>query len=371
MMASVTLKNIFKKYPNDIAAVSDFSLEIKDGESIVLVGPSGCGKTTTLRMIAGLEKVSKGEIYIDGKLANDLVPKDRDISFVFQNYALFPHMTVFENIAFGLEHSGLSEDEVKAKVEEVGKILYVTHLFDRRPNALSGGQKQRVALGRAIIREPKIFLLDEPLSNLDAKLRIYMRTELVRLNQKFKYTSIYVTHDYRDAMAIADRIVVMRDGMIEQIGTPEYLYFNPVNMFVAGFLGTPQMNFWNCKVTEYNGDIFINCGRVNIKLPDSKAGKIRKYIGKEVIAGIRPENMYEDELNLAKFSNYIIEAKVEVAEFMASEIIIHFEYENTNFSVLVPTACTANPAVKAGDKIRIAINPEKIYLFDNETDLSI
>lgn len=371
MMASVTLKNIFKKYPNDIAAVSDFSLEIKDGESIVLVGPSGCGKTTTLRMIAGLEEISEGEIYIDGKPANDLVPKDRDISFVFQNYALFPHMTVFENIAFGLELSGLPEDEVKAKVEEIGEILDVTHLFNRWPNALSGGQKQRVALGRAIIREPKIFLLDEPLSNLDARLRIAMRTELVRLNQKFKYTSIYVTHDYRDAMAIADRIVVMRDGMIEQIGTPEYLYFNPVNMFVAGFLGTPQMNFWNCKVTEYDGGIYITCCGVKLKLPDSNTGKTREYIGKEVIAGIRPENMYEDELNLAKFSNYVIEAKVEVAEFMASEIILHFKHENTNFSALVPTRYMAKPTAKAGDKIRIAINPEKIYLFDKETELSI
>lgn len=367
MMASVTLKNIFKKYPNDIAAVSDFSLEIEDGESIVLVGPSGCGKTTTLRMIAGLEEVSEGEIYIDGKLANDLVPKDRDISFVFQNYALFPHMTVFENIAFGLELSGLPEDEVKAKVEEVGKILDVTHLFDRKPNALSGGQKQRVALGRAIIREPKIFLLDEPLSNLDAKLRIAMRTELVRLNQKLKYTSIYVTHDYRDAMAIADRIVVMRDGMIEQIGTPEYLYFNPVNLYVAAFLGNPHMNFWNSKVTEYNGGIYINCGSVNIKLPDSKAGKAREYIGKEVIAGTRPENMYEDELSLAKFSNYVIEAKVEVAEFMATEILLYFTHENIDFVAYVSTGCTA----KAGDKIRIAIDSDKIYLFDKETELSI
>ncbi|MBR6602414.1 MAG: sn-glycerol-3-phosphate ABC transporter ATP-binding protein UgpC, partial [Clostridia bacterium] len=270
-MASLSLKHIYKKYPGGVTAVSDFNLEIKDKEFLVLVGPSGCGKSTTLRMIAGLEEISEGELFIGDRLVNDVAPKDRDIAMVFQNYALYPHMSVFDNMAFGLKLRKTPKEEIKRRVEEAARILDITHLLDRKPKALSGGQKQRVALGRAIVRYPKVFLLDEPLSNLDAKLRAAMRTELTKLHKSVGTTFVYVTHDQVEAMTMASRIVVMKDGVIQQVDTPQNLYDKPCNIFVAGFIGTPQMNFIDGKLTKKNGEVFFTFEEsVTIKLPADK-----------------------------------------------------------------------------------------------------
>lgn len=366
-MAGVTLKNVYKDFLNGVVAVTDFNLEIKDREVIALLGPSGCGKTTTLRMIAGLESITQGEICIDGKLINEAAPKDRGVAMVFQNYALYPHMTVYENVAFGLQPTDMPESEIRKKVDEVARILSIDHLLARKPKELSGGQKQRVALGRALIRKNKIVLLDEPLSNLDAKLRIYMRYELIKLHQKFESTFIYVTHNQEEAMTIADRIVVMRDGVIQQVGTPEELYFHPDNLFVAGFLGTPQMNFANGKIIESNGGIYISFGEINIKLPESAADKASAYIGKKVIAGIRPEDLYTDDGNINKFSGSIIEADVDVREFTGDRIYLYCLIGEHPLTVRVSPDCTA----KRGDKIKITVNPDKIYLFDNHTEKAI
>ena len=270
-MASLSFKHIYKKYPGGVTAVSDFCLEIKDKEFLILVGPSGCGKTTTLRMIAGLEEISDGELFIGDRLVNDVAPKDRDIAMVFQNYALYPHMTVFDNMAFGLKLRKTPKEEIKRRVEEAARILDITHLLDRRPKALSGGQKQRVALGRAIVRNPQVFLLDEPLSNLDAKLRASMRTELTKIHQRVGTTFVYVTHDQVEAMTMATRIVVMKDGLIQQVDTPQNLYDKPVNLFVAGFIGTPQMNFLNATLEQSGSDVYLVIGSSRIKLPAEKA----------------------------------------------------------------------------------------------------
>ena len=369
-MASITLKNIAKKYPNNLVAVSDFTLEIKDREVIVLVGPSGCGKSTTLRMIAGLEEISEGELYIGGRLVNEVKPKDRGIAMVFQNYAIFPHMTVFENIAFGLKPAEMPAGEIKAKVEEVAGILDITHLLARMPRELSGGQKQRVALGRAFVRDNKVVLLDEPLSNLDAKLRLYMRTELLKLHQKFETTFIYVTHDQGEAMEIADRIVVMNKGVIQHVGTPEELYAHPCNAFVAAFLGTPQMNFWNAKISEDGGSIYVNFGEVKIKLPEAKTGKVKGYIGREVVAGVRPKDIYEDGASIKKFGGPVIDADVKIRSFRGDEVNLLAVSEAMGaweYNIRTSPDCAA----RSGDKIKIAINPEKIYLFDKDTETAI
>ncbi|MBR4335602.1 MAG: ABC transporter ATP-binding protein, partial [Clostridia bacterium] len=272
-MASLSLKHIYKKYLGGVVAVSDFTLDIKDKEFLVLVGPSGCGKSTTLRMIAGLEEISEGELYIGDTLVNDIAPKDRDIAMVFQNYALYPHMTVFDNMAFGLKLRKVTKDEIKRRVEEAARILDIKHLLERRPKQLSGGQKQRVALGRAIVRNPKVFLLDEPLSNLDAKLRASMRTELTKIHQKVGTTFVYVTHDQVEAMTMATRIVVMKDGIIQQVDTPQNLYDNPCNVFVAGFIGTPQMNFVTCTLEKRGDDVYLAWGKNAVKLPADKANR--------------------------------------------------------------------------------------------------
>ncbi|MBR5123930.1 MAG: sn-glycerol-3-phosphate ABC transporter ATP-binding protein UgpC, partial [Clostridia bacterium] len=284
-MASVSLRHIYKKYPGGVTAVSDFNLEIKDKEFLVLVGPSGCGKTTTLRMVAGLEEISEGELFIGDQLVNDVAPKDRKIAMVFQNYALYPHMTVFENMAFGLKLNKTPKEEIKRRVEEAARILDITHLLDRKPKALSGGQKQRVALGRAIVRNPQVFLLDEPLSNLDAKLRAAMRTELTRIHNRVGTTFVYVTHDQVEAMTMATRIVVMKDGLIQQVDTPQKLYDEPVNLFVAGFIGTPQMNFMEGKLEKKGEDTYFTFEGTSVKLPAEKANDpaLKDYIGKEVV----------------------------------------------------------------------------------------
>lgn len=365
-MASLSLKHIYKKYPGGVTAVSDFCLDIKDKEFLILVGPSGCGKTTTLRMIAGLEEISEGELFIEDRLVNDVAPKDRDIAMVFQNYALYPHMTVFDNMAFGLKLRKTPKEEIKRRVEEAARILDITHLLDRRPKALSGGQKQRVALGRAIVRNPKVFLLDEPLSNLDAKLRAAMRTELTKIHQRVGTTFVYVTHDQVEAMTMATRIVVMKDGLIQQVATPQKLYDEPVNMFVAGFIGTPQMNFINCTVEERGGDMYIVFGDNALKIPADKANNpvLKDYIGRDVIAGVRPECIHDEQIYLDNMKDSIIEVEVEVTELMGAEIYLYLNVDDQSIIARVSSGSKA----RAGDIIKVAFDVSKIHLFDKETE---
>lgn len=368
-MASLTLKGLSKKYPGGVVAVSDFNLKIKDEEFIILVGPSGCGKSTTLRMIAGLEEITDGELYIADKLVNDVAPKDRDIAMVFQNYALYPHMTVFENMAFGLKLRKVPKDEIKKRVEEAARILDITHLLDRKPKALSGGQRQRVALGRAIVREPKVFLLDEPLSNLDAKLRAQMRTELSKLHKRLRTTFIYVTHDQVEAMTMADRIVVMKDGFIQQVDSPQDLYSLPCNVFVAGFMGSPQMNFIECKLTEDEGEMFVEFADFKLKLPKGKTtnAKLKDYVDKQVILGIRPENIHDEEMYLSTMGDSTVTATVEVAELMGAETYLYLDVSGNKITARVSPRNTT----KADDTINVAFDLNKAHLFDIETEVAI
>ena len=378
-MASLSLRNVYKKYPGGVVAVSDFNLEIKDKEFIILVGPSGCGKSTTLRMVAGLEEISEGEILIGDRVVNDVAPKDRDIAMVFQNYALYPHMTVFDNMAFGIKLRKTPKDEIKRRVEEAARILDISHLLERKPKALSGGQRQRVALGRAIVREPKVFLLDEPLSNLDAKLRAQMRTEISKLHLKLGTTFIYVTHDQTEAMTMGTRIVVMKDGFIQQVDTPQNLYLYPGNLFVAGFIGSPQMNFIESKLLKEGDDFFVEFGtedtktragvKYKIKLPASKNkdGVLDAYVGKEIIMGIRPEDVHNEEELIAQFPDGIVEANVEVTELMGAETYLYMNCEEQTINARVSPTNTAKP----GDRIQITLEPSKIHLFDKETERTI
>ena len=370
-MASLSLKHIYKKYPGGVTAVSDFNLEIKDKEFLVLVGPSGCGKSTTLRMIAGLEEISEGELFIGDKLVNDVAPKDRDIAMVFQNYALYPHMSVFDNMAFGLKLRKTPKEEIKRRVEEAARILDITHLLDRKPKALSGGQKQRVALGRAIVRYPKVFLLDEPLSNLDAKLRAAMRTELTKLHKSVGTTFVYVTHDQVEAMTMASRIVVMKDGVIQQVDTPQNLYDKPCNIFVAGFIGTPQMNFIDGVLTKKNGEVFFTFEEnYTIKLPADKTadGVLDEYIDKEVIVGIRPECIHDEPVHLTTFADAVVDTNVEVTELMGAEIYLYLKVgEETNLTARVSSRSTS----RAGDEIKVAFDTSRIHIFDKDTERCI
>ncbi|MDR0983872.1 MAG: sn-glycerol-3-phosphate ABC transporter ATP-binding protein UgpC [Ruminococcus sp.] len=378
-MASLSLRNMYKKYPGGVVAVSDVNLEIQDKEFIILVGPSGCGKSTTLRMIAGLEDISEGELYIGDKLCNDVAPKDRNIAMVFQNYALYPHMTVYENMAFGLKLRHVPRDEIARKVEEAAKILNLTELLQRKPKAMSGGQRQRVALGRCIVRDPQVFLLDEPLSNLDAKLRAQMRTEISKLHKKLGTTFIYVTHDQTEAMTMGDRIVVMKDGFIQQTDTPQELYDRPCNKFVASFLGSPQMNFIDAKLAEKNGKITATFGipatRKNpnalifdIELPKSKlTDEVKKYVGNDVILGIRPEHIYDEPETISKAATGLVQATVELTELMGAEKYLYLTVGDNNITARVKP----HSASKIGDSIKIVFDPEKIHLFDKETEKTI
>ncbi len=373
-MASLSLRDICKVYPGNVTAVSNFNLEIEDNEFIIFVGPSGCGKSTTLRMIAGLEEITSGELYIGTRLVNDVPPKDRDIAMVFQNYALYPHMTVFDNMAFGLKLRKTPKDEIKRRVEEAAKILDIEHFLDRKPKALSGGQRQRVALGRAIVREPQVFLLDEPLSNLDAKLRAQMRTEISKLHNKLGTTFIYVTHDQTEAMTMATRIVVMKDGIIQQIDTPTRLYNLPANVFVAGFIGSPQMNFIKARMEETdNKELYVEFGTerksYKVMLPPSKTKQrgITDFIGKEVILGIRPEHISDDPEVVEKATNGVIECDVEVTEMMGVETYLYLTFLGNSITARVaPTSQT-----REGDKIKVALDVEKMHIFDKETEKAI
>ena len=359
-MASLSLKNVTKTYPNGFAAVKDFNLEIEDKEFIIFVGPSGCGKSTTLRMIAGLEDISSGELYIDDKLMNDVEPKDRDIAMVFQNYALYPHMTVYDNMAFGLKLRKVPKDEIDRLVQEAARILDLSHLLDRKPKALSGGQRQRVAMGRAIVRSPKVFLMDEPLSNLDAKLRGQMRIEISKLHQRLGTTIIYVTHDQTEAMTLGTRIVVMKDGVVQQVDSPQNLYDKPANKFVAGFIGAPQMNLIDAAVAKSGNDITLSFGGNTITLPKEKGG----YVGKEVTLGIRPEDLHDDEASLAAAQGSVITATVRVYEMLGAEVFLYFDVEDTNFTARVNPKTTA----RTGDTVKFAMDLSKIHIFDKDTE---
>ncbi|MEG1932663.1 MAG: sn-glycerol-3-phosphate ABC transporter ATP-binding protein UgpC, partial [Pygmaiobacter sp.] len=343
-MAGISLKNIYKVYPGNVTAVRDFSLEIADQEFIVLVGPSGCGKSTTLRMIAGLEEISQGELYIGDRLVNDVPPKDRDIAMVFQNYALYPHMTVYKNMAFGLELRKTPKDEIERRVREAAKVLDIEHLLDRRPKALSGGQRQRVALGRAMVRNPAVFLLDEPLSNLDAKLRTAMRTEIIKLHKKLGTTFVYVTHDQTEAMTMGDRIVVMKDGIVQQVDTPQNLYDYPCNMFVAGFIGSPQMNFMDTTLIQEDGRYFCDFGVQKLEIPAEKIAanpSLDAYLGKAVKLGIRPEDIKDDPAFLAAHPNAHFDATVDVSELMGSEVYLYLECRGSKLTARVAPTTTS------------------------------
>ena len=368
-MGTLSFRNVNKVYPNGFHAVKDFNLEVEDKEFIIFVGPSGCGKTTTLRMIAGLEEISEGELAIDGRVINDVEPKDRDIAMVFQNYALYPHMTVYDNMAFGLKLRKVKKAEIDKLVHEAAKILDLEPLLDRKPKALSGGQRQRVAMGRAIVRNPQVFLMDEPLSNLDAKLRGQMRIELSKLHQRLGTTIIYVTHDQVEAMTLGTRIVVMSAGVVQQVDTPQALYETPNNLFVAGFIGSPQMNFLDAVCTVKGDKVELDLGESVITLSGDKAKKLIDggYDGKTVIMGIRPEDVYDDEESIAANPDTVIESTVRVYELLGAEVYLYFDYAGANFTARVKPSTTA----RTGDHIKIALELSKIHVFDKETEQTI
>ena len=364
-MASLSLKNICKVYPNKFEAVKNFNLEIADKEFIIFVGPSGCGKSTTLRMIAGLEDISSGELKIGDRVVNDVEPKDRDIAMVFQNYALYPHMTVYDNMAFGLKLRKVPKDEIDKMVKEAAKILDLTQLLDRKPKALSGGQRQRVAMGRAIVRNPKVFLMDEPLSNLDAKLRVQMRIEISKLHQRLGTTIIYVTHDQTEAMTLGTRIVVMKDGVIQQVDTPQNLYEKPQNLFVAGFMGSPQMNFLDAVVRINGTAVTLEVAGQSIPLPPAKAKKLIDggYNGKTVVMGIRPEDVYDSEMFI-ETAKCVFSSTIKVYELLGAEVFLYFDLGEFPMTARVDPRSNARP----GDTVRFAFDVEKIHVFDKETE---
>ncbi len=370
-MASLSLRHIYKIYQGGVKAVSDFNLEIDDKEFIVFVGPSGCGKSTTLRMVAGLEEISAGELYIDNKLVNDVEPKDRDIAMVFQNYALYPHMTVYDNMAFGLKLRKMPSKEIEKRVNEAAAILGISQLLTRKPKALSGGQRQRVALGRAIVREPKVFLLDEPLSNLDAKLRVQMRTEITKLHNKLATTFIYVTHDQTEAMTMGTRIVVMKDGIIQQIDTPTCLYDNPENLFVASFLGSPQMNFFKAQLVKEGDKLYSVFGSNKILVPESRAKRIIDdyYIGKDVVMGVRPEDIHDEQIFISSNPDTVINAEIDVIEKLGNETILYMKVDGKEDYTVA--RIDARSQFAAGEQVSLAIDANHIHFFDPDTELTI
>jgi multiple sugar transport system ATP-binding protein len=403
-MAEVTLENVTKVYGEDVVAVRDMNLDIPDGEFVVFVGPSGCGKSTALRMIAGLEDISGGKVFIEDNVVNDLPPRDRDIAMVFQNYALYPHMNVQENMGFALKLKKFDKDEIDRRVEEAAKVLSIEHFLDRKPKALSGGQRQRVALGRAIVREPKAFLMDEPLSNLDAKLRVQMRTEIAKLHNRIGTTTIYVTHDQTEAMTMADRIVVLKDGVVQQVDHPQDMYGHPKNVFVAGFIGSPAMNFIRAKLEKENGGYVATFGKTRLPLSKQaieeakeKGGDLDQYGGKEVVLGIRPEHIEDSEVNddIDTSGGNTMEVEPQVIESMGSEKYLYFEVGEEHAADLDSVAemtddggddeggspegggdmmvarIAAESGARQGKKVRLAMDAEHIRLFDLETEEAI
>jgi multiple sugar transport system ATP-binding protein len=363
-VAKVVLKDVCKIYPGGFTAVRNANLEIADREFVVLVGPSGCGKSTTLRMIAGLEEISSGTITIGDRVVNDVPPKDRDIAMVFQNYALYPHMTVFDNMAFGLKLRGFPREEIRARVDDAAKILGITDLLDRKPKALSGGQRQRVAVGRAIVRKPAAFLFDEPLSNLDAKLRVDMRVELNRLHQRLATTMIYVTHDQIEAMTLADRIVIMNKGDIQQVADPLVLYDQPVNMYVAGFIGSPPMNFMEGMLDRAGaGLVFADGGSVRVPIPDAQAKRVEAYAGKKVMLGLRPEMICDKESARDWTDAAILNARVDVVEALGDQKVVYFSTPKNKFIGKLEAHVPAPP----GHAMDVAFNGSKLHIFDATT----
>ena len=363
-MASLSLQHINKTYPNGFEAVKDFNLEIEDKEFIIFVGPSGCGKSTTLRMVAGLEEITSGVLKIGDRVVNDVEPKDRDIAMVFQNYALYPHMTVYDNMAFGLKLRKVSKEKIDEMVKEAARILDLEKLLDRKPKALSGGQRQRVAMGRAIVRSPKVFLMDEPLSNLDAKLRVQMRTEIAKLHQRLGATIIYVTHDQTEAMTLGTRIVVMKDGIVQQVDSPQNLYDKPQNLFVAGFMGSPQMNFIDATIEVKGDKVYAKTPSMTIELPAEKGKKVADggYNGKVVTLGIRPEDVYDAEQ--APHLTNVFETTINVYELLGAEVYLYSDLDEFPITARVSSSTNA----RSGSKVKFAFDVAKMHVFDKETE---
>ncbi|MFB0920224.1 MAG: sn-glycerol-3-phosphate ABC transporter ATP-binding protein UgpC [Oscillospiraceae bacterium] len=372
-MSSVTLKGLGKTYPGNVLAVKDFGMEIEDKEFVILVGPSGCGKSTTLRMIAGLEEITEGELYIDDKLVNEVPPKDRDIAMVFQNYALYPHMTVFDNMAFGLKIRKTPRAEIKERVMEAAKMLEIENLLQRKPAALSGGQRQRVALGRAIVRKPKVFLLDEPLSNLDAKLRTSMRSVLSKLHMQLGTTFIYVTHDQTEAMTMGTRIVVMKDAYVQQIAPPQELFDKPCNLFVATFMGTPQMNIAEAELIDDGKVTYLEFGggeqKTRVALPEWKGRKpeVLEYAGKRVLFGIRPNDIHAEADFIEQHPEQTVDSDVEFVELLGAESNVFIKVSEIEF------ACVIDSKIRmtTGEKVKLAFDTDAVHIFDKDTELTV
>ncbi len=365
-MASVTYEHIYKRF-GDVTAVADLSLEVEDKEFLVFVGPSGCGKSTSLRMLAGLEEISEGNIYIGDRVVNDVPPKDRDIAMVFQSYALYPHMTCYDNMAFGLKLRKVPKQEIDRRVKEAANILGIEHLLDRKPKQLSGGQRQRVAVGRAIVREPNVFLMDEPLSNLDAKLRVQARTEIAKLHQRLGTTFIYVTHDQTEAMTMGTRIAVLKDGILQQVDTPQNLYDTPSNVFVAGFIGSPSMNFFDAALIEENGKMYADTKDFRLEIPQEQYSIVRPYLGKEVVFGIRPEHVHDPDYAPPGITPAYMEAKVDVLELMGNEVITYFDTEHASFL----GRFDPRTQVSVGMTKRVAFDMGRMQIFDKQTEKAI
>jgi len=365
-MANVTYEHVTKQF-GEVIAVNDMSLEVADKEFLVLVGPSGCGKTTALRLLAGLEEITDGTIRIADRVVNDVAPKDRDIAMVFQSYALYPHMSVYDNMAFGLKLRKTPKQEIDRRVKEAADILGISQLLDRKPKQLSGGQRQRVAVGRAIVREPKVFLFDEPLSNLDAKLRVQTRAELSKLHLRLGTTFIYVTHDQVEAMTMATRIAVMRDGILQQLDTPQHLYDHPGNVFVAGFIGSPSMNFFDATLVETDGRMYVDGGSFRLEVPEDKLTLLLPHKGKEVVFGIRPEDVHAKPFVPPGIVESDMTCKVDVTELMGNEIVIHLLSADKNFIARVDPRVTTRP----GDQIELALNMANMHIFDRDTEAAI
>jgi len=365
-MAGIRYENVTKRW-GDVVGVRDLSFEVDDQEFVVFVGPSGCGKSTTLRLLAGLEEISEGEIYIGDRLVNDVPPKDRDIAMVFQSYALYPHMDVYNNMAFGLKLRKMPKSEIERRVTEAADILGIGNLLKRKPKQLSGGQRQRVAIGRAIVREPNAFLMDEPLSNLDAKLRVQARAELTKLHQSLESTFVYVTHDQVEAMTMGTRILVLKDGLKQQIDTPQNLYDHPDNLFVAGFIGSPSMNFFDAKLVERNGKIAVDCQDFVLDTPDDREDVYRPHLGKDVIFGLRPDNTHDVEFVPPGITEDIVEAQVDVVELLGNEVLVHLTTDHYNFMGRFDPRTNA----KVGNTIPVAFDMDRMHIFDKQTEEAI
>ena len=365
-MSSVTYEHVYKRF-GDVVAVNDLDIQIADKEFLVFVGPSGCGKTTSLRLLAGLEEIGEGNIYIGDRLVNDVPPKDRDIAMVFQSYALYPHMSVYDNMAFGLKLRKTPKQDIDRRVHEAASMLGIETLLDRKPKQLSGGQRQRVALGRAIVREPHVFLMDEPLSNLDAKLRVQTRAEISKLHQRLETTFIYVTHDQVEAMTMGTRIAVMKDGLLQQIDSPQVLYDTPSNMFVAGFIGSPAMNFFDARLVERDGKVGVDCADFIVEVPKDRAAVYHQHLGKEIVFGIRPEDIHDSGYAPPGIHEALVEAKVDVTELMGSEVIVYLMTGHKQFLGRFDPRTSA----RVGNVIHATFNMDCMHIFDKQTELAI